>query len=152
MYRYQLNRLMRGKARSLAPIIMGIRKFPSTAGIDGMQEEEDHDLAVHGEQLVVGVGLHQIAGRSQQLQADQQGEKSADEEEERDRHQIQQRNPLVVGGEQPGLDAVFLVQIIFAFGDDRCASHDYCTFDSCGVAAEAVFVVCPGCGVARDLM
>ena len=37
---YQLARLSLGKARSLAPIISGIRKFPSTAGIDGMRKKK----------------------------------------------------------------------------------------------------------------
>ena len=39
MYRYQLSRLMRGKARSLAPIISGTRKFPSTAGMEGIRKK-----------------------------------------------------------------------------------------------------------------
>ena len=30
---------MRGNARSLAPIIGGIRKLPSTAGIDGIRKK-----------------------------------------------------------------------------------------------------------------
>ena len=71
MYRYQLNRLIRGKARSFAPIMMGTRKLPSTAGIEGIEEKEDHHLAVHGEELVVGVRLHQVARRGQQFQADE---------------------------------------------------------------------------------
>jgi hypothetical protein len=39
MNRYQLSRLMRGKARSLAPIIMGIKKLPSTAGTAGIRKK-----------------------------------------------------------------------------------------------------------------
>ena len=31
---------MRGKARSLAPIMSGMRKFPSTAGIDGIRKKK----------------------------------------------------------------------------------------------------------------
>ena len=54
---YQLNRFSRGKARSRAPIISGTRKLPSTAGDRRDQEEQDHDHAVHREQLVVGLGL-----------------------------------------------------------------------------------------------
>ena len=38
MNRYQLNKLSRGKARSLAPIISGIMKLPIVAGIDGMRK------------------------------------------------------------------------------------------------------------------
>ena len=44
--------------------------------MDGNEKEEHHDLAVHGEQLVVGVGLHQIARRSEQFQPNQQREES----------------------------------------------------------------------------
>ena len=36
---YQLSRLMRGNARSFAPIMIGIRKLPSTAGIDGIRKK-----------------------------------------------------------------------------------------------------------------
>ena len=31
---------MRGKARSFAPIIIGTRKFPSVAGIDGIRKKK----------------------------------------------------------------------------------------------------------------
>ena len=37
---YQLIKLMRGNARSFAPTIMGIRKFPSTAGIEGIRKKK----------------------------------------------------------------------------------------------------------------
>ena len=39
IYRYQLNRLILGKARSFAPTIMGTTKFPSTAGITGTRKK-----------------------------------------------------------------------------------------------------------------
>jgi len=35
---YQLSRFSFGKARSLAPIIMGMKKFPSVVGIDGIRK------------------------------------------------------------------------------------------------------------------
>ena len=35
MYRYQLSKLIFGNAKSFAPIMIGTRKFPITAGIDG---------------------------------------------------------------------------------------------------------------------
>jgi hypothetical protein len=38
MYRYQLSRFRRGKARSCAPIMSGTRKLPSVAGMDGMRK------------------------------------------------------------------------------------------------------------------
>jgi hypothetical protein len=37
---YQLARLRRGKARSRAPIIIGTKKLPSTAGIDGIKKKK----------------------------------------------------------------------------------------------------------------
>ncbi len=37
---YQLSRLIRGKARSLAPIMIGMRKFPSTAGTAGIRKKK----------------------------------------------------------------------------------------------------------------
>src|SRR5580693_8177243 len=39
-YRYQLSRLILGKARSLAPIMIGIQKFPSVAGTDGTRKRK----------------------------------------------------------------------------------------------------------------
>ena len=95
---------------------------------------------MHGEQLVVGVGLHQVARRGQQFQPDQQREKSSDEEEESDGQQVKQRDALVVDRKQPGLDAIFLVQIILAFRGDCCGGHCYCTFGSCGFAPDGTTV------------
>ncbi|MNX72342.1 hypothetical protein D3C86_1036940 [compost metagenome] len=40
MYRYQLSKFKRGKARSLAPIISGSKKLPSTVGIEGMRKNQ----------------------------------------------------------------------------------------------------------------
>src|SRR4029077_19219440 len=98
-------------------------------GGDGRdEEEEDHHHAVHGEELVIGVGLHQVAGGSEQLETDQQGEKATDEKEERDREQVEERNALVVGGEHPRGDAVLLVQVIDALnGLSCCCSHTHST-------------------------
>jgi hypothetical protein len=38
--RYQLSRLSLGNARSRAPIMIGRKKFPSTAGIDGIRKKK----------------------------------------------------------------------------------------------------------------
>ena len=65
------------------------------------KKEKDHHLAVHGEELVVGVGLNQVTGRSEQFQANQQREEAANEKEECDGNEIEQRNALVVRGQQP---------------------------------------------------
>ena len=98
------------------------------------QEKEHHHLAVHGEKLVVSIGLHQVAGRRQQFQPDQQGKEPPNEEEESNREQVEQRDALVVRGQQPGLDAIFLVQVVLAFDADCSCGHCYCTFGSCGFA------------------
>ena len=37
---YQDSRLMRGNARSFAPTMIGIRKLPSVAGIDGIRKKK----------------------------------------------------------------------------------------------------------------
>ena len=78
------------------------------------QEEKDHHHAMHGEELVISIGLHQVARGREQFQADEQREEAADEEEECDGDEIEQRDALVVGGEQPRPDSVLLVQVVFA--------------------------------------
>src|SRR5207248_2139564 len=106
----------------------GHKKVAQDGGNRGDQEKEDHHLAVHGEELVVGVRLHQVPGGSQQLEADKQRKEAADEKEERDRDQIEQGDALVVGGEKPRSDAVLLIQIIFPLdGSDDGGSHTHCT-------------------------
>ena len=46
------------------------------------------------------------------------GERAADEEEERDRREVQQRDPLVIARQQPRLDAVAVVQVVMRRSDD----------------------------------
>src|SRR4029079_18175003 len=60
------------------------------------EEEKDHDDAVLSEDLVVGGRGKEIALRSQQLETDHQGVNAADEEEESDRAEAKQSDPLVV--------------------------------------------------------
>ena len=91
----------------------GTRKLPKRRGDRRDQEEEHHDDPVHREQLVVGV-VREHAFRRQQVQAHTDGERAADEEERRDGEQIQQRDALVIGGEQPRLPSVIGIQIIGA--------------------------------------
>jgi hypothetical protein len=69
---------------------------------------------VHGKELVVGVGLNQVAGRREQFEADEEREESADKEEERDGDQVKQGDALVVGSEESRAGAVVLVKIVFA--------------------------------------
>ena len=37
---YQLKRLSRGNAKSLAPIMIGMRKLPKVVGIDGIRNSQ----------------------------------------------------------------------------------------------------------------
>ena len=129
---------------------------------DRDQEEEHHDHAVHGEHLVIGVGLHQVALRRQQLEPDEHGKEAAEKKERRHRDQVEDRDPLVVGGQQPGLEAVPVVEIVqlrsgrSLIRRNCCTRHDYCTCIFCCVCAgEVAGWFCspavPGGGWANDL-
>jgi hypothetical protein len=56
---------MRGKARSLAPIMRGRRKFPSVAGIDGMRKKTMIAVAVKD---LLSLGRHVAAVRHHRFQ------------------------------------------------------------------------------------
>ena len=104
--RYQLSRLMLREGQVARADHHRQEEVAQRRRDGGDQEEEDHHHAVHGEQLVIGVRRDQVALRRQQLDADQRGEGAADEEEQRDREQVEQRDALVVLGQQPRLEAV----------------------------------------------
>jgi hypothetical protein len=57
---------------------------------------------VHAEHLVVGLGGDQVALGGHQLQPDAGRERPAQREHQRDAHQEQDGDPLVVDGEEPG--------------------------------------------------
>ena len=108
---YQLNRLSFGNARSFAPIISA-KEVAEDRRNRRDQKEEHHDDAVHGEQLVVHIVAHEIAGGRREIQADEHGERAADEEEHRNGGEVEQRDALVVARQQPRLDAIAVVQIM----------------------------------------
>ena len=145
---------MRGKARSLRADHHGHEEVAKHGGDRGDEEEEDHHHAVHGEELVVGVGLDEVAGGGEQFETDEQGEESADEEEERDGEQVEQGDALVVGGEQPRADTVVLVEIILAlYGLNGCGCHthspDFLWLGPSGLRLAATpcdVDLCPGLG------
>ncbi len=62
------------------------------------REEEQHDRAVHGEELVVLLGGEELQLRPGQFGADQQGHHPADEEEDERAAEVEQPDLLVVGG------------------------------------------------------
>ena len=66
---------------------------------------------MHGEHPVVGGRLQEVAFRRQQLEADEHGEDTAEREEGGDRDQVEDRDPLVVPGQQPRLPAVAVVEV-----------------------------------------
>src|SRR5207245_11591458 len=90
------------------------------------QEEEHHDHAVHGEELVVGLCLEEVARRREQLEAQHDGEEAAHEEGARQRDQVEEPDPLVVGGEEPRAHAVALGQVVepgLLDDDGGCGGH-----------------------------
>ncbi len=82
---------------------------------------------MHGEKFVVGFGLHQIALRREQLQAQQGGGHTADNKEKRHRQQVEPGDPLVIGGEEPGFNAVAHVQIMQAAFQGIVAHFLFCS-------------------------
>ena len=89
-------------------------KIAQHAGNRGHEKEENHHDAMHREQLVVGLGLHQIGVRRGQVDADQRGRDAADDEKEGNAQQVQQADPLVVGRQQPRTNRGAVVQIVVA--------------------------------------
>ncbi len=80
--------------------------------MDGIRKKNTMMIAVHGEELVVGVRIDQVALRRQQLQPDQPGEDAPEEEHHGDGDDVENGDALMVLGEQPGLPAVLRVQVI----------------------------------------
>ena len=76
------------------------------------QEEPHHDDAVHGEQAIVHVGADEICLRSRELNPNRGCRRAADEEEENQAGEIQDRDTLVIGGEEPRAQAVAGVEIV----------------------------------------
>src|SRR6266849_5467588 len=122
----------------LGPDHEGDEEVAEHGGHGRDKEEEDHDLAVHGEQFVVSVGLDEVARRGQQLQADEQREEAANKEEEGNRDQVEQRDALVVHSQEPRLGPMTRIQVVLAFSGIRYYSGCHflitCTF-SCTLPA-----------------
>ena len=102
------NAFSRGNATSGAPICSGMMHVRE-AGEQRRREHQQHDRAVHREQLVVLLlGLHDLHARLEQLGADDQRHHAADAEEHERRDQVQVPDGLVVGGGDPLDDDVAL--------------------------------------------
>ncbi len=81
-------------------------------GDRGNQEEPHHHDAMQREKTVVGFRGHEIALRRHQLEAHHRRRPSADEEEHRDRQEVEDADALVVVGRQPGLQAVPGIEVV----------------------------------------
>ena len=66
----------------------GDKEVAECCGDGRHQEEKDHDDAVHGEELVIGVGGDEIGLGSEEFEADEAGEGSSDKKEEGDGDEI----------------------------------------------------------------
>ena len=86
----------RGNAMSGAPSISGTTKFarPANAGID---EEEDHQRRVDGDEPVERLRVEELHARLRELGADEHREDAADDEEEDRRDEVLDADHLVVG-------------------------------------------------------
>ena len=102
----------------------GDQEIAQRCGNRRHQKQEDHDDAVHGEELVVGVRGDEVGLRREEFQPDEAGKRAADEEEKRDRDQIQDRDALVVAGEEPTEQAVLRVDEVAAWGAARCSGRE----------------------------
>src|ERR1035437_1345824 len=86
---------------------------------------------MHGEDLVVGVRSHQVRLWRQQLQPNEPSQRSANKEEEGDRDQIKNCDPLMVASQQPAQNPIFLGKEVglrnpgrgLVGKTDNCAAH-----------------------------
>jgi hypothetical protein len=74
----------------------------SEPGQDRHDDEEDHRHAVHGHQLVVVLGREEALVRMRELGAHQHREDPARAEEDQARDEVEDPDPLVVDGRDPG--------------------------------------------------
>ena len=87
-------------------------KISQHVGNGRNEKEPNHDHAVQGEELVVGRGGEELAARMDQFKTHEQGRRAPDEEEKRDGSEIEQRYALVIVGEKPRRERLFLVEVV----------------------------------------
>ena len=99
---------------------------------------------MQGEELVVGVAGEQVPFRRQKLQPHHHGEEAAQDEHDGDRDHVQDADPFVILGQQPGERAVVDVEIITTLRRleeadivIRHRGHD-CPFGPAGVAGTPI--------------
>jgi hypothetical protein len=72
-------------------------------------------ITVHGEELVVGVRLHEVPVRRQQLDSQYRREDTADGEHDRDDDEVEDGDALVVDRQQPRANPVVRIEIVDLF-------------------------------------
>ncbi len=97
-----------GERQVLGPNHDGNKEIAQCGRHRRHQEQKAHDDAVHGEHLVIGVRGNQVRLRGKQLEPDEPGQRAADKEEESDRNQIENCDPLMVASQQPAEKTVLL--------------------------------------------
>ena len=118
---YHDSRFSQGNARSRAPIMSGIRKLPSTAGIDGTRKKKIMTTPCMVKSRLYSSGERRTSPCwRHQLEPHHRGGGPSHEEEERDRGHVQEADPLVVVGQEPRLQRVCL-EIVFLELDRRRA-------------------------------
>ena len=81
-------------------------KVPEHGRNGGNKKKPNHEDAVDGEKLVVSLRSDQVALRGEQFDAHHRGGHTRDREEENDRPEIEKPNPLMIGREKPGANAM----------------------------------------------
>ncbi len=75
-------------------------------------DQKHHDRAVVREHLIVSVRVHQSLSAGKMLQANQHGENSAQQEEEQNREQVHDPDPLVIESGHPRPDTFAMIQVV----------------------------------------
>ena len=101
MNRYQLNEIQFRKGHVARADHHRHDKIPEHSRDRWNQEKPNHQRAVNGEELVIGFGSDEVALRREQFDAHQRRRHAGDRERKEDRHQIEQADAFVIGGEQP---------------------------------------------------
>src|SRR5579884_1038005 len=73
----------------------------------GHHEEEDHREAMHGEYLVIGLRVEDLAVRDRQLRANEQGLHATDQEKEKGGNDVHNADLFMIDGGQPLPDIRF---------------------------------------------
>jgi hypothetical protein len=111
---YQLSRFSLGNARSLAPIMIGTRKLPRMAGIAGIRKKKIIMIPCIVKRRLYTSGWKRSPCGVASSRRMRTGHQPAEREEHVDGDQVEDRDPLVVPGEEPRADAVAGVQVVVA--------------------------------------